>query len=102
MKLVSTSARSRAVTEAASNEKTPRGFGGRPSGGDNDFPRTEREKLIDVFASTLLAAVVTARARCAGEEAGFDVVAMRRPLAVAPRCHFRSFSISAHGLAFRI
>src|SRR6266567_2197748 len=41
---------------AASNEKACLVKGGRPRGRTRYFPRTERGKLIDVFALTLLVA----------------------------------------------
>ena len=45
----------------ASNEKTCLVKGGRPRGRTRYFPRTEREKLIDVFAVTLLVAALMPR-----------------------------------------
>ena len=46
---------------ASSNEKTCLVEGGRPRGRRRYFPRTEREKLIDVFALTLLVAALMPR-----------------------------------------
>jgi hypothetical protein len=61
------------VVAEFSNEKTPRADGGRPRGRTIYFRRTEREKLIEVFAFTLL---VAARIPLAAELDLADVEAL--------------------------
>ena len=60
-KLVSRRTSSGRGVSAASNEKTCLVEGGRPRGRTRYFPRTERGKLIDVFALTLLVAALMPR-----------------------------------------
>jgi len=88
-KLVSRTASLGASIERSSIDQTPRGSGGRPRRRIVYLPRTDRAKLIDVFALTLLAAALTAAVL-----AGFETVLFAATFAITTKYGKRSLPSS--------